>query len=192
MKIMARDQGLDSFPASAYEVKILRASNRLVRARSLPRFPTLSHDFPAFPRYPPRSSSAPDVKQSSGRASRVAEPEPHEHRTAALCFTLNGPLRDGGGTDMKHPADQAAFTPIRMSPACMIRTRAEEKLARKAGRTNKTWALNEGLQQAQPRSMGEIERRASRITRHESRNTAFPAFGTEALQSFFSAPACLA
>ena len=50
--------------------------------------------------------------------------------------------------------------------AGMIRTRAEEKLARKAGRTNKTLALNEGLQQAQPRSMGEIEGRASRITSH--------------------------
>ena len=56
-----------------------------------------------------------------------------------------------------------------MLPACMIRTRAEEKLASKAGRMNKTLALNEDVQQVQPRSMDEIERRASRITRHESR-----------------------
>ena len=48
----------------------------------------------------------------------------------------------------------------------MIRTRAEEKLARKAGRMNKTLALNEDVQQVQPRSMDEIERRASRITNH--------------------------
>ena len=72
-------------------------------------------------------------------------------------------------SDLKHPPDQAALTPVRMLPACMIRTRAEEKLASKAGRMNKTLALNEDVQQVQPRSMDEIERRASRITRHESR-----------------------
>ena len=53
---------------------------------------------------------------------------------------------------------------------------------------NKTLALNEDVQQVQPRSMDEIERRASRITRHESRITAFPAFSTEALQSCFCHP----
>ena len=58
------------------------------------------------------------------------------------------------------------LTPIHMFLACMIRTRAEEKLARKAGRMNKTWALNEDVQQVQPCLMDEIERRTSRITNH--------------------------
>ena len=91
MKIMARDQGLDSFPASACEVKILAASDRLVRARSLQGFPAISHDFPAFPRYPPHASSAPDAKQSSGRASSVAEPD---------VSRLYDPHLDGGGASL--------------------------------------------------------------------------------------------
>ena len=33
--------------------------------------------------------------------------------------------------DLKLPPDQAALTPDRMFPACMIRTGAEEKLAKK-------------------------------------------------------------
>ena len=104
MKIMARDQGLDSFPASACEVKILAASDRLVRARSLQGFPTISRHFPRFPGIsqvpPPLASSAPDAQQSSGRASSEVEPEPREHRTAAPRFTLNDSHLGAGGTSL--------------------------------------------------------------------------------------------
>ncbi len=53
---MARDQGLDSFPASACEVKSLPLEIVLfgrVPCKGFPPFPGISHDFPAFPRYPP-------------------------------------------------------------------------------------------------------------------------------------------
>ena len=134
MKIMARDQGLDSFPANACEVKILAASDRLVRARSLQRFPTISRHFPRFPGIsqvpPPLASSAPDVQQSSGRASSAAEPEPHENRTATPCFTLNDPHLGGGGTSLPFsPCGEAKWV---RGPSGQGASRAEEKGARRS------------------------------------------------------------
>ncbi len=72
MKIMARDQGLDAFPASACEAKILPASERLVRASSLQRFPTLSRHFPRFPTIsrppsPPQKIKCPRARRQPGQ-----------------------------------------------------------------------------------------------------------------------------
>ena len=77
MKIMARDQGLDSFPASACEVKSLPLPIVLfgcVPCKDFPPFPGISHDFPAFPRYPPARIKRPGceakfrARLESGRA----------------------------------------------------------------------------------------------------------------------------
>lgn len=38
-------------------------------------------------------------------------------------------VEGSSGSDLKRPPDQAALTPVRMFPACVIRPQAEEKLA---------------------------------------------------------------
>ena len=74
MKIMTRDQGLDSFPASACEVKSLPLQIVLfgcVPCEDFPLFPGISHDFPAFPSPPPPALQAPRMRNKVPGAPRV-------------------------------------------------------------------------------------------------------------------------